>query len=51
MLAAVSVERQFPGKTSVSVMASPLFGQSTAINLFRDTSNNRRVQFGTQFTF
>jgi hypothetical protein len=35
----------------VGNLASPLFGQSTAINLYRDTSNNRRVQFGTQFTF
>jgi hypothetical protein len=35
----------------VGNLSSPLFGQSTAINLFRDTSNNRRVQFGTQFTF
>jgi hypothetical protein len=35
----------------VGNLSSPLFGQSTAINLFRDTSNNRRIQFGTQFTF
>ena len=35
----------------VGNLASPLFGQSTALNLYRDTSNNRRVQFGTQFTF
>jgi hypothetical protein len=31
----------------VGNLASPLFGQSTSTNLFRDTSNNRRVQFGT----
>jgi hypothetical protein len=35
----------------VSNLASPLFGQFTAVNLYRDTSNNRRIQFGTQFTF
>ncbi|HEY2382768.1 MAG TPA: carboxypeptidase regulatory-like domain-containing protein [Terriglobia bacterium] len=35
----------------VGNLASPLFGQATAVNLFRDTSNNRRIQFGTQFTF
>jgi hypothetical protein len=35
----------------VGNLASPLFGQSTAINLFRDTSNNRRVQFGTTLSF
>jgi hypothetical protein len=35
----------------VGDLSSPLFGQSTSINLFRDTSNNRRVQFGTQFNF
>jgi hypothetical protein len=35
----------------VGNLSSPLFGESTAINLFRDTSNNRRLQFGTQFTF
>lgn len=35
----------------VSNLASPLFGQFTALNLYRDTSNNRRIQFGTQFTF
>jgi hypothetical protein len=35
----------------VGNLSSPLFGQSTAIYLFRDTSNNRRIQFGTQFTF
>jgi hypothetical protein len=35
----------------VGNLASPLFGQSTSIYLFRDTSNNRRVQFGTQFNF
>ena len=32
-------------------LSSPLFGQSTSINLFRETSNNRRIQFGTQFNF
>ncbi|HXP87349.1 MAG TPA: carboxypeptidase regulatory-like domain-containing protein [Bryobacteraceae bacterium] len=35
----------------VGNLSSPLFGQSTSIYLFRDTSNNRRVQFGTQFNF
>src|SRR5262249_11879550 len=35
----------------VGNLASPLFGQSTAINLNRGTSNNRRIKFGTQFTF
>jgi hypothetical protein len=35
----------------VGNLSSPLFGQATAIFLFRDTSNNRRVQFGTQFNF
>jgi hypothetical protein len=35
----------------VGNLASPLFGQSTAIYLFRETSNNRRVQFGTTFHF
>jgi hypothetical protein len=35
----------------VGNLSSPLFGQSTGIYLFRDTSNNRRVQFGTQFNF
>ena len=35
----------------VGALSSPLFGQSTAINLFRDTSNNRRVQFGTLLSF
>jgi len=35
----------------VGNLSSPLFGQSTAINLFRDTSNDRRVQFGTLFSF
>ncbi len=35
----------------VGNLSSPLFGQSTSILLFRDTSNNRRVQFGTQFNF
>ena len=35
----------------VGNLSSPLFGQSTALNLYRDTSNNRRVQFGTQLSF
>jgi hypothetical protein len=35
----------------VGNLSSPLFGQSTGLYLFRDTSNNRRVQFGTQFNF
>ena len=35
----------------VGNLSSPLFGQSTSINLFRDTSNNRRVQLGTLFSF
>ena len=32
-------------------LSSPLFGQPTSILLFRETSNLRRVQFGTSFTF
>ena len=35
----------------VGNLSSPLFGQSTAINLFRDTSNNRRIQLGMLFSF
>ena len=36
----------------VGNLSSPLFGQSTAMNNgFRETSNNRKVQLGTQFTF
>ena len=36
----------------VGTLSSPLFGQSTALNpLFRETSNLRRVQFGTTFSF
>jgi hypothetical protein len=35
----------------VGILSSPLFGQSTAINLFRDTSNNRRIQLGMLFSF
>ncbi len=35
----------------VGDLSSPLFGQSTSLFIFRDTSNNRRVQFGTQFSF
>jgi Carboxypeptidase regulatory-like domain len=35
----------------VGDLSSPLFGQATSILLFRETSNLRRVQFGTSFTF
>ncbi len=35
----------------VGNLSSPLFGQATSINLFRETSNLRRVQFGTTFSF
>jgi hypothetical protein len=35
----------------VGNLSSPLFGQSTGLFLLRDSSNNRRVQFGTQFNF
>jgi hypothetical protein len=35
----------------VGNLSSPLFGQPTSIYLFRETSNNRRIQFGMQFTF
>ncbi len=36
----------------VGTLSSPLFGQSTSMNNgFSDTSNNRKVQFGTQFIF
>jgi hypothetical protein len=35
----------------VGNLSSPLFGESTAVRLPRDTSNNRRIQFGTQLTF
>jgi hypothetical protein len=35
----------------VGALSSPLFGQSTALRLFSDTSNNRKVQFGAQVTF
>jgi hypothetical protein len=35
----------------VGNLSSPLFGQSTSVNLFRETSNLRRVQFGTSLTF
>jgi hypothetical protein len=35
----------------VGNLSSPLFGQSTSVYLFRETSNLRRVQFGTSFTF
>jgi hypothetical protein len=36
----------------VGNLSSPLFGQSTAMNNgFSETSNNRKVQFGTLFTF
>ncbi len=37
---------------SAGNLSSPLFGQSTGVNnLFRETSNLRRVQFGTSFSF
>jgi hypothetical protein len=35
----------------VGNLSSPLFGQSTSLYLFTNTSNNRKVTFGTQFTF
>jgi len=35
----------------VGNLSSPLFGQPTSVLLFRETSNLRRVQFGTSFTF
>jgi hypothetical protein len=35
----------------VGNLSSPLFGQSTGLYLTRDTSNNRRIQLGTQFNF
>ncbi len=35
----------------VGNLSSPLFGQPTGVNLFRETSNLRRVQFGTSITF
>ena len=35
----------------VGNLSSPLFGQSTSIGLFRDTSNNRLLQFGTRLSF
>ena len=35
----------------VGNLSSPLFGQSTGLYLFRETSNLRRVQFGTSLTF
>jgi len=35
----------------VGNLSSPLFGQATNINLFRESSNLRRVQFGTTFSF
>jgi hypothetical protein len=35
----------------VGNLSSPLFGTSTSIYLFRETSNNRRIQFGTQLSF
>ena len=35
----------------VGNLSSPLFGQSTAIYLQRDTSNNRVLYFGTTFNF
>ena len=35
----------------VGNLSSPLFGQSTAIYLQRETSNDRLIQFGTQLNF
>jgi hypothetical protein len=35
----------------VGNLSSPLFGQSTAIYLQRETSNDRLLQFGTQLSF
>jgi len=35
----------------VGNLSSPLFGQPTSPLLFRETSNLRRVQFGTSFSF
>jgi hypothetical protein len=36
----------------VGALSSPLFSQPTAMNNgYRDTSNNRKIEFGTQFTF
>jgi hypothetical protein len=35
----------------VGNLSSPLFGQATSVLLFRETSNLRRVQFGTTFSF
>jgi len=35
----------------VGNLSSPLFGQSTALYLFTNTSNNRKVTFGTNFSF
>jgi hypothetical protein len=35
----------------VGNLSSPLFGQSTSLYLFRETSNLRRVQFGTSLSF
>jgi len=35
----------------VGDLSSPLFGQSTAIYLQRETSNDRTLQFGTQLSF
>ncbi len=35
----------------VGDLSSPLFGQPTSVLLFRETSNLRKVQFGTSFTF
>jgi hypothetical protein len=32
-------------------LSSPLFGQSTFLPYWSDPSNNRKVQFGTEFTF
>ncbi len=35
----------------VGNLSSPLFGQATTLGLFRETSNCRRIQFGTQLSF
>jgi len=35
----------------VGDLSSPLFGRPASVLLFRDTSNLRKVQFGTSFTF
>ena len=35
----------------VGNLSSPLFGQATTLGLFRETSNCRRIQLGTQLSF